>query len=110
MSFRRRGIGASVDTTEAAELDVLLYEIPEDTVDEIGRSLSNLPVSKDDTAFGPLLRREVTGVNAYFLPLLDRNDDLVLLVVAIRPVDQSNKISAAEITSLIASLRGATGI
>ena len=63
MSFRARGRKVFVETTEAAELDLALYRVPEVTAEGIAARLQRLPVSSDDVAFGPFLRREISGLH-----------------------------------------------
>ena len=109
MSFRARGRKVFVETTEAAELDLALSAVSEATVDRIAERRQRLPVSRDDVAVGPLLRRDISGLHVYFLTTCDPQGDAVLLVVGVKPPAEAPQ-SLRELIDLASSLRGAAGI
>ena len=96
MSFRRRGVAVAVDTTGPAELDFQLFGVPEKTITLIGQSLERLPVSSEDFPHGPLLRRTIEGYLCYFL-LATAQEDLVVVLLAVRPVDEPETIGMKEL-------------
>ncbi|MCK0151059.1 hypothetical protein MWU54_13545 [Marivita sp. S6314] len=90
-------------------MDILLYSVPQAVVDRIGSSLERLPVSKTDVELGPLLRREIEQHWCYFLPSLDKDRNVVVIVMAVTPVSKDG-LNPTEIAQMVATFRGAIGV
>lgn len=110
MSFRRRGLHVPVDTIKPAEFDLQYYEVPDRTVEKIGKTLSDFPVSVDDEIEGAVHRRKVDGFWVYFIIANDAASEPVVYVMGVRPEDSEDTLSLVKIAEIIATLRGALGV
>ena len=57
--FDQRGLSIRVVTTEAAEGDIAVMDLPPRKVDAIARSLREIGHSHDDEAVGPIVVRRI---------------------------------------------------
>lgn len=87
--FRFRGVRVRVDTVETAELDVILYDVPEKVVERIGHSLAGSVQLATDRAVGSFLIREFEGFDIVFI-VGREGAEIVVTIGRIRPVDPEN--------------------
>lgn len=108
--FRHRGVHVVVDTTQTADFDIQLYEVPDATVARIVRSLTDAVHVSSDRAVGALLIREMDGFDVVFL--VGREEaDIVVTIGRIMPVDPENPTEVIlRNLNIIAILRGSTGL
>jgi hypothetical protein len=107
--FRFRNIQVHVDMTEAAELDVQLYGISEQSLDLMGHALKSLPQSRSDRSVANFLIREIDGFDVVYIVGRDGRD-VVITIGRIRPPDPQDPTEAIlKGLDLVAIFRGVTG-
>lgn len=108
--FRRRGLPVVLDTTEIAELDVKLHDIPEQTVERIGRSLKQETFAPGDRVVGAARVRHLAGFEVLFMLTME-DDKLVIWIGSIRPPNPADPMEVAlQAIKAAATLRGASGM
>ena len=108
--FRFRGVRVVVDTVETAEFDIRLYDVPDATVERIGRSLAKAVQLAGDRAIGNFMIREIDGYDVVFI-VGREGQDIVATIGRIRPADPQNPTEEVlRNLSIVAIFRSATGI
>jgi hypothetical protein len=108
--FARRGIKVEVETTEAAELDIVLYGMDETTVAKAGRSLANLPLMRNDMRLDGINIRAVDGVDVAFIVSRTQDASVVTIIRFWPAAERDAMVELIKGLNWLATLRGATGI
>lgn len=108
--FARRGVKVEVETTEAAELDIILYDIDEATIEKAGRSLANLPLMREDIRVDGINIRPVDQIDVAFIVSRTEAASVVTIIRFWPEAERDAKIELIKALNWLATLRGATGI
>ena len=110
MPFLRRGLAIETETTEAAELDIALYQVTESQLEGISESLRTVPISVSDEVGSGVRAREVGAMTVFFILSAGEAGQPVATIMSIRPTDTLPRNKLKPLLEAIAMIRGAAGL
>jgi len=109
-SFRTRGIGVVADTTEAAEFYIRGYQVSDESLAAIVRSITQVMHSEYDRHVGNVIIREIEGYDVVYIAGRD-GDQVVMTVGMVIPPDEDDPTETLlKRLGVMAIFRGATGV
>ena len=108
--LRYRGVRPEVDTTEAAELDILDLGVSYPLLVRIALNLKALPVSTADRLAGNIRIREIEGLDVLFHIQLQERVQVIMICGLRRPTPEDPTEALLNRLGPLAILRGATGL
>ena len=108
--FKKRGLPVEIVTTSVAELDIALYGIADERVEQIGAALKGAPLLRTDTDLGGVRIREFTDFEVAYL-VTSEDSAFMVTIGNIQPVGSKPNLERLLRTiGIIAMLRGASGL
>ena len=108
--FKRRGLPVEVVTTDVTELDVALYGVAEERLEQIGAALKAAPILSGDLDIGGARLRRFADLDVAFIVTAD-DRAFVITIGNIQPIGHEPSLDVMlRRVGIVAMLRGASGV